>query len=68
MAVDHKRATPAAGQQVMGQGIWAVSMELPLHLNCFCSSYAAIGSSQGYRSSLVFVATSGCISSQTLVS
>lgn len=66
MAVDHKRATPAAGQQVMGQGIWAVSVEFPLPLSCFCSSsYSSIGSSREYGSSLVFVATRESVSSQT---
>lgn len=32
--MDHKRATPAAGQQVMGQGIWLCPW------NCHCLSVA----------------------------
>lgn len=73
MAVDHECATPAAGQQVMGQaqgpqdlwreggqGMWAltVSRVLPFIL--------IIGTGQKCRRSLVFVGTNESVSTQML--
>lgn len=69
MAVDHKRATPTAGQQVMGDGMGSVG---PIHVRgqlpllFACSVYSSSGSGQECRSSLMCIGLDESISNQML--